>query len=804
MKKVLIFLALLAEMILLTSANMLPERTYEFLNAAGDAQQLEIYCGKTGERSVNFIKDGYKISLGKTLITLEKSGETLTMTEYPGLKEAVNINAVFYVKNSENGTQTVFSIEGKEYINFTDFSKYKKREEITLSIPKGQAVSVTARETEYKPEIRLYMNKKLDGTIYASRKVNWYRTDGKINYYGEKKLNPGEKISFGGYFSPSLLDTGSTIYAEYEGKVLCFAKVPGKCAAYIRNENILFANGKYEYMEETVPQSEYIPLRKTCEALKLKLSYTPQKTTLKSGKDNTVLLHENKNYVTFNNKKINFNKSAMYIQNNTAMVHKNVFLALGCKVYENQGTVAVSKNTEITDIGKFGESAAVMKNLADANQNLIMPVTLIGNDSAFCGITFSDDVKTDAVTAVYVNDKQEAKELDKKLKEKNPPELFVISEKADCIKTLVRAHGLVHGVLDLRGETKREIILNKTLSANCRTVLLDNADNAYYLSKFNITVWTKAETSKEFYKAAINGAGGIITDNPEKSAKLMQIFSEPTALLKYMVYGHRGTTEYARENTLKAAEMAISAGADYIEFDIWQTLDNEAVVMHDGTTGRMYAEDLVIKETSLNDLKKIDMDGEKILTLKEYLSALKKYENVVFNIEIKGGTAELAETAAQTLKELDMTDRAYISSFDTTVQKVLSITAPYLACTALSSAEYTDAVQVYSAERETGSMLTGVREPALRELRLRGERRNALIDIDSEYTVLGKNFDGYVAYVKNTPHEITVKNGIPKVLNRLGEEISVPDLEKIRSDGVKMYRCRVKRVNKSYYIYGIE
>lgn len=803
MKKFFVLFLISLEMLILCSANLMPERTYEFVTAEGYAQQLGIYCEKTGERAVNLIKDGYKISLGKTYITLEKSGETLTLSKYPGLKENINISAVFYVKNSEYGTQTVFALEGKEYINFTDFSNYKKRTELTVSVPKGQTVSVAAADVEYNPETKLYLNKKSSDPLYASRKVNWCKSNGRIKYYGEKPLNSGEKIAYGGYCEPSLLDVGTTIYAEFDGKILGFVTVPGKCAAYRCGGNQALLNGKYEYTAETVPKKEYIPLRSTCDALKIKITYTPEKTKLKLGK-NTAVLYENKNHITVGGKKTDFGKPVMYVENNTAMVHKNVFLVFDCNVYENQNLVVVSKDTDLKKIGDFGGKSAVMKTVADANENLISPVTLIGGDSTLCGIVLSENAETDKATAIYANTAEEAKRIQQKQAHRNSTELFVISKKSSCINTVMKANDLVHGVIDLCGEKKPETILKKTLSANCRIVLLDNAESAYYLSKFNITVWVKPKTSEEFYKALINGAGGIVTDNPEKSAQLLSVFSERTLLGKYVMYGHRGTAEYACENTVSAAKKAISAGADYIEFDIWQTKDKEAVVMHDGTTGRICGKDLIIKETNLAELKELETDGEKILTLKEYLSALKEYENVVFNIEIKGGTTDLVKTAVQTLTDLDMIHRAHISSFDTAVQKVLHITAPYLACTALSSDEYTEAEYVYSAERETNAMLTGVREPALRELKLRGERRSLITDIDAEYKSFGKDFDDYADYIKSVPHEISVKNGIPTVRNRLGEEISGAETEKIISDGVEMYRCRVEKFNKqSYYIYGI-
>lgn len=800
MKKIILLCIIFFETLMLCSANLIPERTYEFITVSGFAQQLNIYCEKTGERPLNIIKDGYKISLGKNSITLEKSGKPLTLSEYPGLKDKTTLTAVFFVRNFEYGTQTAFSIDGKEYINFTDFSKYKPRSEITISVPKGQKVTIASADVEYIPEIKLYSDKNTSFPIYTTKPVSWFKTNGRIAYYGSKPLNPCEKISTSDSYSPQIFDIGCTVYAEYNGKILGFIQIPGMCAAYVRNTNIALSNGEYTRTKEIIPPSDHIPLRNACDSLKINISYDPKKIKLKCGK-NTVYLYENKTYAVYNNKKISFNQPVVYINNDTAAVHKNIFLMLGCHVYENQNIVAVTRKSDIKDIGKLPENMILIDSPADTNQNLVFPITFINKNT----MTSIDNPDSENINAIYADNAEQAKQLQNKLSELPPREIFVISKKASCIQTLMKTKHIIYGVLDLRGETRPEKILQKTLAANCRTALLDNASSAYYLSKFNVSVWTEPKTPKEFYQNIIGGAVGIITDDPQKSAELIDIFTEPASLGKYVLYGHRGTAVYDCENTVSAAKKAISVGADYIEFDIWQTKDKKAVVMHDGTTGRICEKDLIIKESTLAELRELYAGTEKIPTLKEYLSALKQYENVVFNIEIKGGSTELVGLTVKTLQELNLTHRAHISSFDFSVQKVLHMTAPYLACTAYSSDIHTEIAEIYSAETETNAILAGIKEPALRELKKRGERRGVTIDIDDEYKALGKNFDAYTSYVKNIPHEISVTKDTVTVLNRLGEEITVPDLEKICPYGVEMYRCRVKRINKpDYYIYGIE
>ncbi len=51
--------------------------------------------------------------------------------------------------------------------------------------------------------------------------------------------------------------------------------------------------------------------------------------------------------------------------------------------------------------------------------------------------------------------------------------------------------------------------------------------------------------------------------------------------LEPLIIAHRGFSGKYYENTLKAFNAAIEAGADYIEFDINRTRDNEVIVVHD-------------------------------------------------------------------------------------------------------------------------------------------------------------------------------------------------------------------------------
>ena len=50
-----------------------------------------------------------------------------------------------------------------------------------------------------------------------------------------------------------------------------------------------------------------------------------------------------------------------------------------------------------------------------------------------------------------------------------------------------------------------------------------------------------------------------------------------------LIWGHRGASGHAPENTLPAFKMAADMGADGVELDIQLTKDGEIVVCHDET-----------------------------------------------------------------------------------------------------------------------------------------------------------------------------------------------------------------------------
>lgn len=140
-----------------------------------------------------------------------------------------------------------------------------------------------------------------------------------------------------------------------------------------------------------------------------------------------------------------------------------------------------------------------------------------------------------------------------------------------------------------------------------------------------------------------------------------------------LIYGHRGASAYAPENTLEAFRMAMEMGADGVELDVHMTLDGELVVIHDDTVDRTTDGHGKVCGFTLAQLKALDarngMDdypGVKIPTLKEVYALLQPLGAMV-NIEVK--TTEsfypgIEEKLLELEKEMGMVGRTVYSSFN--------------------------------------------------------------------------------------------------------------------------------------------
>ena len=120
----------------------------------------------------------------------------------------------------------------------------------------------------------------------------------------------------------------------------------------------------------------------------------------------------------------------------------------------------------------------------------------------------------------------------------------------------------------------------------------------------------------------------------------LAIAAEP---LPVEIVGHRGASWDAPENTVSAMKLAWEQGADAAEFDVYLTQDGKIVACHDKDTKRTAGIVKVIAQTTLADLRTLDVGtwknakfaGERIPTLEEMLATVPAGKKVY--IEVKCG-----------------------------------------------------------------------------------------------------------------------------------------------------------------------
>lgn len=143
---------------------------------------------------------------------------------------------------------------------------------------------------------------------------------------------------------------------------------------------------------------------------------------------------------------------------------------------------------------------------------------------------------------------------------------------------------------------------------------------------------------------------------------------------KTLVWGHRGASGYAPENTIESFLMACDMKADGVELDVQLTKDGEIVVIHDETVNRVsgahgYVRDLTLSELKELNVSKVCPDFAKstfVPTLEEVLDNLKE-TGIEINIELKTGIFAyegIEKKVIDLVNKKNMMDKIWFSSFN--------------------------------------------------------------------------------------------------------------------------------------------
>jgi glycerophosphoryl diester phosphodiesterase len=147
-----------------------------------------------------------------------------------------------------------------------------------------------------------------------------------------------------------------------------------------------------------------------------------------------------------------------------------------------------------------------------------------------------------------------------------------------------------------------------------------------------------------------------------------------------LIFGHRGASAHAPENTLAAFARAISDGADGIEFDVRLSRDGVPVVIHDANLMRTGSLDRQVSTLTAAELQQVDVGrwfaaaspnrqpfvGEMLPTLAQVFELFRASEGLLY-IEMKCEQDEGAALAAAVVRlsrESTMAERVVVESFD--------------------------------------------------------------------------------------------------------------------------------------------
>ena len=266
-------------------------------------------------------------------------------------------------------------------------------------------------------------------------------------------------------------------------------------------------------------------------------------------------------------------------------------------------------------------------------------------------------------------------------KENNLVDVMVISSDPEVLLAACNRMAGLHGMLDCGAyadATDVDIfdLISKTNEANARILVLPQElateENIAYIQARAISTWVRTDKA-QVTDIILNGADGILVDDSENAYDVIESFEKDTSVLtrNTVITAHRGFHETAPENSERAAKLAVEAGADTIECDIYLTKDGEVVVNHDDTTGRLMNKDLDVSESTLEELQALTFnenaqEGDKLPTLKELFIAADEADpddDVVHVIEIKTKDTAVIEPMVKVIKEMNMEKRVVFISF---------------------------------------------------------------------------------------------------------------------------------------------
>lgn len=143
--------------------------------------------------------------------------------------------------------------------------------------------------------------------------------------------------------------------------------------------------------------------------------------------------------------------------------------------------------------------------------------------------------------------------------------------------------------------------------------------------------------------------------------------------MKTLIYGHRGASSEAPENTMAAFRLAYAQGAEGLELDVQMSKDGKLIVIHDETLERTTNGEGLVVHRTYDELRKLnatytfkELQFEPLPILEDVLEWLAS-TSLELNIEMKNGVipyANMEEEVIRLVREYELSERVVLSSFN--------------------------------------------------------------------------------------------------------------------------------------------
>jgi glycerophosphoryl diester phosphodiesterase len=149
------------------------------------------------------------------------------------------------------------------------------------------------------------------------------------------------------------------------------------------------------------------------------------------------------------------------------------------------------------------------------------------------------------------------------------------------------------------------------------------------------------------------------------------LFADPRGPL--LLFGHRGYSALAPENTLAAFQALVDHGIPGAELDVQLSRDGVPVVIHDWSLARTAALEARVRDTPLEVIRELDAGqwrgqefrGQKVPLLEEVFEAFadRLYFDVELKWDSKGGNG-LEQKVVEAIRRHGLESRCLLSSFN--------------------------------------------------------------------------------------------------------------------------------------------